>query len=238
MSLNEHEKCMKYLILSLIIFLLSCSDVKQKNDGELRVTINFCKYINSRHKTLEKITLLKGNLDFKSFNFNREEELVIPNLNYGIYKIKYKSIYNKYEYIDFEINNNLQQTISICLDKINYKENNNILLIDEMKVGEVLIFDFASQGCFHSGKEEIKLIKNKDNIIATYNESEVKLTDSQYKLFREFEIELRSNHTGWCSTKDKYRIYNEQTNEIYSVNDETCKWSGFRNLIKLLELEK
>lgn len=229
---------MKYLITSVILLLLSCKTSDKLENGNLILRTKFCKYPDSKNHSLKEVTLFKDEIEFKKIQFNLEREIKVSKIPYGNYKIRYKSIYNKYEYINIIISSNEQKLINICVDKIDYSNNNNILLLNEMKTGETLSFSLESQGCFHNLKKEIKVKKNHNNFSATFNDSTVELSHLQLKLFREFEIELRSNHIGWCSTNDKYYIYNENSREIYIINDESCQWRGFENLIKLLDLKK
>lgn len=224
---------MRFTTLVLIVLLISCSKQNTKNDGNLKLSISYCKYTKNKGFSSTGITLFKDNIKFKDI-FIHKTETEISDLPHGDYKIRYRSIFNRYEYIDFKITSNNQKSISLCVDKIDYSTNQNVLLIDEMKAEETLIFSFESLGCFHSSKDEIKLTKNQNNLTAIYNGNSKKLSTLQYDLCREFEIELRSNHLGWCSTNNKYGVFNEQTNEIYLVNDESCKWNGFINLIHLL----
>ena len=105
---------------------------------------------------------------------------------------------------------------------------------------ESLLLDFFHQGCFDTFEKPVKLNLTKTNnkIVAEYNGVKYTLTPSQVDLFRQFEIELRSNHCGWCSSEDTYNLFNSKSYEIYGVKDSSGQWRGFNNLIKTLTGEK
>ncbi|MCF2875013.1 MULTISPECIES: hypothetical protein [unclassified Tenacibaculum] len=226
-----------FFLITLLILLIGCSKKSIKNDGRLKLSIDYCKYTKNSSFLSCEATLFKDTLKFKEISFMHKTETEISDLPYGNYKVRYKSIFNRYEYIDFKITDNNQKSISLCVDKIDYNRNQNVLLIDEMKIGETLIFSFESQGCFHSSKDDIRITKNQNDLTVTYNETSKKLSALQYNLLREFEIELRSNHLGACSTNNRYGVFNKQTNEIYLVIDQSCQWNGFKNLIHLLDFK-
>lgn len=229
---------MKYFTFYTFLFLLisSCGH-NPKKDGAIKVVISSCKYDNKQMLDLKEFVLLKNNIEIKTFSYDRSG-VEVSELYYGDYEIIYKSIFNKYEKINFRITDHKQKVVTLCIDKIDYKKNNNILLLDEMKYGEILSLSFESQGCFHNTKEEIRLKKTQNNMILFYDQDVIELSDKQYKLIREFEIELKSNHNGLCSSKDEYNLYNKQSGEIFTMKDQSCSWNGFWNLIKLLKLNE
>lgn len=229
---------MKYFTLYTILFLLitSCGH-DPKKDGAIKVVTNCCKYDDKQMLDLEEFVLLKNNIEIKTFSYDRNG-VEVNELYYGDYEIKYKSIFNKYEKINFKITDHKQKLVPLCIDKIDYKKNDNILLLDEMKYGEILSLSFESQGCFHNTRKEIRLKKTENGLILFYDQNVIELTDKQYKLIREFEIELKSNHNGLCSSKDEYNLYNEQSHTFFTMKDESCTWNGFWNLIRLLKLDE
>lgn len=226
---------MNYKLLYCTLFLMSCN-VTDKKDGSLNVVIDNCKYKSNENPYLNEIELYKNGEAFRNVSLNNQDEVNISNLPYGIYDLRYKSIYNIMEHMQIDIIDEKPKLITICIDKLDYNANRNVLLIDDMKIGETIRISFQSQGCFHFSENELELEKSKDGVIATYNEEKVTLSKTQYQLIRQFEIELRSNHVGGCSTIDRYGIWNEDSFGDYTLYDESCQWRGFTNLIKLLNL--
>ena len=236
---------MRFLSIILIITFLSCNKNVQKN-GRLKIVPTYCKYDNSNHFSKQKLKLFKKGktaTEIKLMDKNKipgEDNFIVSGLEYGDYYIEYATIYNQKNVVKFEINQSSLKNVKICLDYLDYKSNKNILLIDELKNGESLLLDFFHQGCFDTFEKPVKLNLTKTNnkIVAEYNGVKYTLTPSQVDLFRQFEIELRSNHCGWCSSEDTYNLFNSKSYEIYGVKDSSGQWRGFNNLIKTLTGEK
>ena len=226
---------MRYLLLLIICF--SCTRQRQKQTGQLKIILDYCKYSNE-HPSVAKIAIFKDGNPFKEIDFIHKEE-VTTSLPFGKYTIRYKSIYNILEKTNVVVNSTKQRLISLCIDKINYNDNRNTLLLDELKVGESLGYFFESIGCFHSDKGTLIVIKNKDNkYMAVLNNLKFTVSKEQYTFIREFEIELRCNHVDGCSTIDSYEIVNRNNPDIFLIRDASCAWRGFDNLIKKLNLKE
>ncbi|HHC79351.1 MAG TPA: hypothetical protein ENK46_05675 [Flavobacteriia bacterium] len=227
-----------YLLLLIFSSFLHCTSYQKNQTGKLKITLSYCKYDN-KDLFLKKATIYKGKTEFKEVDFEHRENYIIPKLPFGKYTIKYKSIFNILESINFVINDQKEKQVTLCVDKINYSDNKNTLLLDELKTGESLEFLFTSVGCFdmHQGKLTITRIDTK-KYKATINGFEFVVTDEQYRSIREFEIELRCNHTSDCTTVDTYKVINKNSLKSYSIKDGSCRWRGFDNLIEKLNIKE
>ncbi|WMI70114.1 hypothetical protein [Mangrovimonas sp. YM274] len=212
--------------------------IKEIGVGKIKISFGYCKYNNEVKRLKPK---------WKLFKLHQDSSIIIPlqkrvkfhNLEYGSYYIEYTTIFNQKNTVEFTVSDTIVKNISLCFDYFDYSSNKNVLMLDELKDGHNLYYSFESQGCFkHRDSNEIEIIKNSDNLIAKYGGNEYRMNDSQIAILREFEIELRSNHVSGCSTIDKYEIVNQHELEFFFINDESCQWRGFENLIKLLKLQK
>lgn len=223
---------MKKLLFLILVLFLQCTNKESKSTITLKA--EYCKYIGEKSRFSDSITLYRNDAIVDGYHFPDSEKIELSKLKYGNYTIKYRTLFNQYVSTNFTINDDKDKIIEVCFDKISYDTNRNILLLDNLKNNEKLYYTLESQGCFHSLKKEIILEKKENLISLTYNKETKILSDKELNFIREFEIELRSNHIGWCSTKDRYSIYNDKTNEVFFMNDESCQWNGFYHLIKLL----
>lgn len=233
---------MRFLIIILILIFGSCSKKETTETGRLKIIPVYCKYEN-RHIPKNKFRLFKKEENSIKFKTIKEYEIlsnnfIILNLEYGKYYIEYVTIYNQKNTVEFNVNEPELKKIDLCLDYLDYKSNKNVLLIDELKNGENLLLEFFHEGCFSTFDKPVKfnLSKIDNKIVAEYNGKRYSLTKEQIELFREFEIELRSNHTGWCSSQDTYHLFNKKSYQIYEVKDSSGQWRGFDNLLKLLKI--
>lgn len=227
---------MKY-ILSLFLFslLFACRTDKKLETGGLSVTGNYCKYPDNNFLALP-FQLFKNEAQFKSDTLRFSGAVKFKNIPYGKYIIKFKSIYDRQEKIEVEINSKTQD-ISLCIDQIDYNLTKNHLLIDELKPNEKLKIDFNSFGCFHSEKSGLEITRTDSQYLAKMEGTEIVLSAIQIKLVREFEIELREIRTGFCTTSDTYNLNILNSNKNIELMDVSCNWNGFSNLLKKLGLE-
>ncbi len=228
-------RLMKYFYhICLLLLFVSCK--KESFNEELLVKIDYCKYEN-RHAFLRKFKLLKEGVEIRNIEVDHKKKIRIPNLSFGNYVVQYKSIYNRLESLKFTIDKIQKKEVTLCVDKFDYSTNKNLLLIDQMKVNDVLNIVFETTGCFHSSESELKIKKNVSGFLMLFKEEEMKLSHKQFQLLREFEIELRSNHSSGCSTSDRYSMFNERSYDEYAIQDNSCQWNGFSNLFELLKIK-
>ena len=227
-----------YLLLLIFSSFLFCTSYQKNQTGKLKIIVSYCKYDN-KDLFIKKATIYKDGTEFKKIDFEYSQDNVISNLPFGKYTIKYKSIFNILESIDFVIYEQKEKEITLCVDKINYSDNKNILLLDKLKIGESLDFLFISKGCFDIHRGKLTITRNSTKKYkATINNFEFDITDRQYQSIREFEIELHCNHASDCSTVDTYKVINKNSLESYSIEDGSCRWRGFDNLIEKLNIKE
>lgn len=232
---------MRYLIVFLLIIFLGCNE-KVAETGTLKIMPKYCKYKfaeNHKFPILRDYILYKGSKEIPALQKN---ELFFNDLSFGDYHIEYTTIYNERKQIDFKINESVKE-VYYCVDAIAYEKDQNILLIDELKTNETLQLHYKIRGCFHGGKEDLKITKTETTYILSYVNKNYTLSEKQIQLFREFEIELYKNHSSICSTIGTYTIgilannKNFERFKAYKIVDGSCVWRGFPNLIALLNLE-
>ena len=227
---------MRYIVTFLVMtFLFSCQSDKKLETGELTVTGKYCKYPNNDFIVLP-FQLFKNDVKVQSDTLEFSGEIKLKDLSFGKYSVKFKSIYERQEIIEFEVNSKAQE-IQLCIDKLDYDLTNNSLLIDQLKPNEKLKIDFFTFGCFHSEETGLEIIRTKDQYLVKRDESEIVLSANQIKLIREFEIELRQVPTGYCTTSDTYNLTIVGSPENMELIDESCAWNGFSNLLVKLGLK-
>lgn len=230
---------------TFFIFLFGLSTIGQESARsiqkyEITVSAAKCKYERG-YAFLKEFVLYKGDQKLQTVPLAHDPTATLKNLTSGHYQIKYKTIYNKWGTVNFELGNEKKVDIKLCMDTLDYAQNTNILLIDQLNENETLELLYHSQGCFHQDKENVKFTKKKGQFIVEYNDLKKTLTKKQAQFLREFEIELRSNLGTGCTTTDRYSLYIDKPgnfDEMYSQNDGSCSWNGFSNLLDLLKLEK
>ncbi len=238
---------MRYLIIILLIFFTSCHHSKEiVKYGQIEIVPVYCKYDNPLSGEYLKPRLFKKGKVDKEISLKDESpkyhslQTKVSHLGYGSYYIDYVTIFNQINRVEFEVNQSTLQTVSLCVDALNYEDNKNVLLIDGLKPDETLHLVCAKQGCFDLYEKSILLRKDakQQTFVAEFNGVKYPLSTAQVKMLRAFEIELRCNHNGFCSTHYTYTIFNDQTYEAYSVTDSSCQWRGFDRLIEMLEFKE
>ncbi|MDI1316911.1 hypothetical protein [Flavobacterium sp.] len=237
---------MRFIIIILLLAFVSCNKKDIPKNGRLKIIPKYCKYDNIISIPAPKFKLFKKEENNSKNKLITESEIrndnfTISNLEYGKYYVEYITIYNQKNFIDFEINKSTLKEVKICIDDLDYNENKNVLMVDELKNGETLIVEFFHQGCFDTYDKPVQLYITKKNgkFTAKYYNRKYNLSNPQIKILREFEIELRSNHSAGCSSIDTYRLFNKESRRAYEVSDGSChEWNGFENLIKMIISKK
>lgn len=209
---------------------------KQTEYGQLKIHSSYCKYDNDIRKTSSNFKLFKDGILIKEVNKSYENEIIISNLEVGSYILEHKTIYNHKKRVEINLSKDENKTISLCVDFLDYKSDKNVLLIDELKNEESLVIQFQSMGCFGGSEKELTISKTNNNFAVKFDGIQRNLTNTQLKLFKEFEVELRSHHSYDCSIMDNYQLVNLNSKQYQSFKDGSCVWRGFENLIDLLEL--
>lgn len=235
-TVSCNYKKMKSL-LTLIVFclLFGCRTENKLETGELSVTGQYCKYPDNDFLVLP-VELFKNETFVKSDTIEFSREAKFENLPYGKYKVKFETIYDRQESIEFEIESENQE-ITLCIDKIDYGQTESDLFIDKLKPDESLKIDFKTFGCFHFENSGLEIIRKNDQYLAILDKTEIVLSTAQLELVREFEIELREIQSGWCTTSDTYNLSVNGNSESMELIDESCSWRGFNNLLEKLKLK-
>lgn len=90
------------------------------------------------------------------------------------------------------------------------------------------------QGCFGSSSTELTLYELKGSVIAElgdFGEKKqiVKLSKEQLQYFYQFVSELKNlKEEGGCTSIESYRLV--MNGDIYTLQDGSCHWNGFRKL--------
>ncbi len=229
---------MKYSLLIVFFILIGCKEkvIPQLEYAQLIITASYCKYDNDIRKLSPNFKLFKDGLMIMDVKEGFEHINTISNLKVGSYIIEYNTIYNHKNEIEINLSKDEHKTVSLCFDFLDYESNKNVLLIDELKNDESLMIYFQSMACFSGSEKELLISKIDNNFICKFDGIEYNLNNAQVKLIREFEIELRSNHSYDCSTLDNYELVNENLKQSYHFKDGSCVWKGFENLLKVLEI--
>ena len=223
---------MKKVLLFLFIgFLFNCVNKSEKH--KLVVHIKYCKI---EHKEVFFIPELELYQNENLINKYKPEILndyfTIDSLNSRNYTIKYPTMYKMTESINFSLNKKKNDTIVVCLDKINYDSVNHLPFIEKIKRNEEFSINVTTIGCVSFGGTEMKIKKLNDGIYATRYDKEKKLSQNEIELIRRFELELVNMDNGGCSYTDIYTLkYNE--NELI-INDGSCNWYGFSRLLEAI----
>jgi hypothetical protein len=216
--------------------LFGCHTDKKLEIGKLSVRGQYCKYPNNNFLVLP-VKLFKNDTFVKSDTIKFSREAKFENLPYGKYTVKFKTIYNRKDSIEFEIESKNQE-ITLCIDTIDYRLTKSDLLIDKLKPNESLKIDFETFGCFHFEKSRLEITRKDDQYLAKLDKNESVLSNAQLELIREFEIELQEIQTGWCTTSDTYNLTIKGYSESMKLIDKSCSWRGFNNLLEKLGFKK
>jgi hypothetical protein len=232
------------LFLSFLFFVTSCSQQKTLADSntveeatkptfEIEVVTRLNKY-NSDKAYLDEFTLYKDNQELKTIAMGRSNSIKVSNLTAGNYKIRYRSLFNRWEYQEFVISSYSKKTIELSLDYYDYSSNKNILFIDELKVGEKLDINYKSRGCFHGFETQLEIRRDEKGFHFKFYKQEKLLTASELELLRQFEIELRCNMRRGCTTENRYTLVNPENFDFFETVDGTCTWGGISYVLEKL----
>jgi hypothetical protein len=222
---------MKRLITFLIITSLTLTLCNAQSS--LQVNIKDCRGEGS-FEYLEEFKLYKDGSLIKTVEPKHDRTQYLKNLSFGKYRIEYKSIFEKIENIEIEINEKKKYVIDLCLNYINYKLESYKPFIDQLENGESYSIQISSQGCFHYSKENYLIKRIENDFYLTFDKKETCLNESNIKAIRHFEIELNYMQSFGCSTTDHYTV--QYKNKKVVISDGSCAWKGDYYLKKDLNL--
>lgn len=229
---------LKTIVLLFIFFLFtSC---KEEIPASIKLKIEFENKLNRDLSKIYGIQVYKDGKIFKEFRaFEKpyiEEEIILDSLTNGSYKIVYANLVNQTLQKTIDIKENKFYEVSIFPDYSDYKVLISKSFVRNLKENQKVEFYFESLGCFHSAKENLIVSKKDKTHYVEYNGKRRILNKNELDAIIKMECELELIKYGGCTTSDHYSIKSgNQEKEFY---DETCKWNGWNNLIKLLNLKK
>ena len=153
-------------------------------------------------------------------------------LSPGSYKFEYQTVLNSTITKNLKILENQNNILEICVDKLEFYGNQDSVFIDVLQNNEFYNIHFQSEGCFHRTRNTLQISKVNSTYYILSNGDQKILSESQVKLLREFEIELKCIPDQWCTTIDYYTL--EYAKKKYKYKDNTCNWNGFYYLLKNL----
>ena len=157
-------------------------------------------------------------------------------LSPGSYKFEYQTVLNLTITKIIKILENQKNILEICVDKLEFYGQQDSLIIDLLQNNESYNIHFQSDGCFHRTRNALQISKVNSEYYILSNGNQKKLSESQVKLLREFEIEIKCIPDQWCTTIDYYTL--EYANKKYKYKDNTCEWNGFYYLLENLGVDE
>lgn len=222
---------MKKLIALIILSSLTLTFCNAQSS--LQVNIKDCRRDGS-FEYLEEFKLYKNDILIRTVEPKHERKQYLKDLSFGNYRIEYKSMFEKIESVEIELNEKKKYVIDICLNFINYELETYKPFIDQLKNGDSYSILVSSQGCFHNSKEEYIIKRKNEDYYLTFGGTKKILSKNDIQLIRHFEIELNYMESDGCTTTDRYSV-KFKNNEVV-ILDGSCSWNGDYHLKKELNL--
>lgn len=161
-----------------------------------------------------------------------EEYYQIDSLKTGEYEIEFETLFKLTEVENIVLQENDIDTLTVCIDKIDYESVNHVPFIDRIGVDESFEMIFATRGCFHSFVDTIRVKRDSDHVFFQSHNKSKSLTQKEIIAFRQFEKELIHMNDDNCTTVDYYSFkYKDQT---LKIADGSCQWNGLNRLYRKL----
>lgn len=230
---------MRFKIIFLIATMILFSSCK-KVPASIKLKIEFENEFSQNLSKLYGIQVYKNGKIFREFSgFKKpyiQKEITLDSLTNGTYKFVYENLVNQTLQKTIEVKENKLYEVSIFPDYSDYKDFISKSFVRNLKENQKVEFNFESVGCFHSASESLVISKRGKIYYVESNGEFKKLNKKQLDAIIKMECELNLIRFGGCTTSDHYTIKAEkQEKEFY---DETCKWNGWNNLLKLINLKK
>lgn len=222
---------MKHLIIlfASIIFTCECCNAQ----STLQVNIKDCRQKNS-YEYLSEFNVFRNDSLIKTVEPEHENEQTLKQLEYGKYRIEYKSMFGKTESVNIELMEKKKYSIDLCLNYLDHESDPYQPFIDRLENRESYSIQISSQGCFHSSIETITIKRKANNYYLTFQGKEKRLDSSEIKAIAHFEIELNYMGSFGCTTTDTY-VLKYKSQEI-RISDGSCSWNGDYYLKQRLNL--
>ena len=222
--------------LHLIFFISLFFSCKKKEPEKLHTLVIKKEYCKIEHE---------GIIFLPEFELRQNDSLIsthkteildnyyeIDSLKSGKYNILYTSMFKKTESLNIHLNDKKNDTLIICLDKINYSTIEHIPFIDKLKENEKYLINVYNQGCVSLGSATMEIRKTQNKVFAKINDKKKELNPEEIQYLRKFELELIHMESSGCTSTDYYTL--EYNDEIVEIKDGSCNWYGYGRLYNLL----
>ncbi|MCP2028093.1 hypothetical protein L1276_003261 [Flavobacterium sp. HSC-32F16] len=225
------------LLLLILIIFVSC---KKDSFASIKIKIEFENKLNQDLSKIYGIQVYKDGKIVKKFGaFEKpyiQKEITLDSLANGSYKIVYENLINQTLQKTVQIEENKFYEVSIFADYSDYRTLISKSFVRNLEENHKVEFYFESVGCFHSAKESLIISKKGKKYYVESNGKSRNLNRKELDAIIKLECELDLIKYGGCTTSDHYIV--KSGNEQKEFYDETCKWNGWNNLLKLLNLKK
>jgi hypothetical protein len=222
--------------LLFIIYIISFSFSFSQDKSSIKVKLEGCKEHLFLFQPKIYFELYKGNNLMKSVSSNSRHRNIIKNLDTGNYKLVYWNKSKKEVIEKIIIDEVKQYEILICGEKVSKDKSLRKSFIKQLQNNEFFILNFYSQGCFHSNGNRLVFSKQSDKYFVSYEEKIIELSNNQVNQISNFEKKINKfNKIGMCTTTDYYELIYK--NKIVKIEDDTCSWDGFDDLIEVLNIK-
>lgn len=231
---------MKQKIILAFLILMIFASCQKESFATINLNIEFENKFRQDLSKIYGIQVYKDGEIFKRFSsFEKpyiQKHIVLDSLTNGTYKFVYENLINKTLQKTIEVKENKLYEISIFPDYSDYKDLVNKSFVRNLKENQSVTFYFESIGCFHSEKESFTVTKKDKVYFVEYMGHSKILNEKQLRAIIKMECELELIKYGGCTTSDHYIIkFENQEKEFY---DETCKWRGWSNMLKVMDIKK
>jgi hypothetical protein len=219
------------LLLFLVIAFFSCN---QKIDTVLNIEISVLDTISSRVH-FKKLKVLKDGKLVKEFKEDlpmflpRSYQLKINSS--GNYTIEYSNMFDQIIKHNVEINDSKNYTSKIYADKLSEYDDKTIL--SQLKTNDSVRIECKIQGCFHSSKNSLIIIREKENWKILHNKKELKVAEKNFRYVINLENQLRHIPEGGCSTSETF-IFNHDSKSDTLV-DSSCELYIHEKLMRFIQ---
>ncbi|MDP5170497.1 MAG: hypothetical protein NWR72_09635 [Bacteroidia bacterium] len=217
------------IILASIIFASEFCNAQ----STLQVDIKDCRQ-ESSFEYLSEFKVFRNDSLIKTIEPKHESNQTLKDLEYGKYRIEYKTMFSKTESVNIELTEKKKYTIDLCLNYLDHESDLYQPFIDRLENGESYSIQVSSQGCFHSSNETITIKRKSDKFYLTFQGKDRLLDNKEIRAIRYFEIELNYMESYGCTTTDTY-VLKYKSKEV-KISDGSCDWNGDYYLKKELNL--
>jgi len=222
---------MRIIILTLILSTCGFGYAQ----STLQINIKDCRD-EYDYGYLSEFKVYRNDILIKTIEPKHENYQTLKELEYGDYRIEYKTMFQKTENVKIKLTEKKKYNVALCLNFINYQLESYKSFIDQLENGEKYSIEVSSQGCFHSSDEIIIIKRKEDKYYAFFKKTKKLLKKEDIETIRSFEIELNYMESFGCTSTDSYTL--KYKGEMIEISDGSCSWSGYYYLKKKLNIKK